>query len=115
MKKTIYICDLCGRQMMIPYLQISIEAEEGETEERDLCEACTMRIRKPEKDAEPHEEKPKKARKAPKREPVDRGKVMALAQAKWPVTKIADEMGCSAQTIYNIINAEARKEADHEA
>lgn len=52
-------------------------------------------------------DEPKKA--APKAEPkkqgakkeLDMGKVKALRKAGWTLEKIADEMGCSAQTIAN--------------
>ena len=44
-------------------------------------------------------EKPKAAPK-PKKD-IDMGKVKALRKAGWTLEKIADEMGCSAQTIAN--------------
>ena len=47
--------------------------------------------------AEQVEVKPKKKRK------VDTGKVMSLYDAKWPISKIADEMKCSEQTVRNIV------------
>ena len=50
-------------------------------------------------------EKPKAAPKAaPKpsaKKDIDLGKVKALRKAGWTLEKIADEMGCSAQTIAN--------------
>ena len=39
-----------------------------------------------------------------KRTPVDKGKILALHNAGWEVKKIADEMDCSAATVYRIIN-----------
>ena len=47
--------------------------------------------------AEQVEVKPKKKRK------VDVGKVMSLYDAKWPISKIADEMKCHEQTVRNIV------------
>lgn len=47
--------------------------------------------------------------KKEKRNPIDRGKVMALARGKWTVKEIAEEMHCSGQTIRTII-AELKKE-----
>ena len=50
------------------------------------------------------QEKPKKpAQKKPARKPLpkDIGKVKALREAGWPVTKIADEFGVAEQTIRN--------------
>lgn len=32
---------------------------------------------------------------------IDHGKIVALYNAKWPPKKIADEMGCSEQTVRN--------------
>lgn len=45
---------------------------------------------------EPKEE-PKNETKAPKK--LDHGKICALRKAGWPVSKIADEMGCSGPTV----------------
>ena len=50
---------------------------------------------------------PKPAKRAPdpktpaNKKTLDMGKVKALRQAGWSLDKIADEMGCSAQTIAN--------------
>lgn len=38
-----------------------------------------------------------------KRIPVDKGKVIALANAGWKVEEIANEVKCSAATVYRII------------
>ena len=44
----------------------------------------------------------------PKKEPakVDHNKICALYKAKWTIAKIADEMGCSEQTIRNHLDKE---------
>lgn len=44
----------------------------------------------------------------PKKEParVDHDKICALYKAKWTIAKIADEMGCSEQTIRNHLDKE---------
>ena len=52
--------------------------------------------------------KPKSS--APKRQPIDHGKIMALHKGRWPVAKIADEMGCSEQTVRNHIAMEEKKD-----
>jgi len=46
---------------------------------------------------------PKKVRKKEptNKKDIDMGKVKALRKAGWTLEKIADEMGCSAQTIAN--------------
>lgn len=46
---------------------------------------------------EPKEEPKKEAKKATKK--LDHGKICALRKAGWPVSKIADEMGCSGPTV----------------
>jgi hypothetical protein len=46
---------------------------------------------------EPKEEPKKEANKATKK--LDHGKICALRNAGWPVSKIADEMGCSGPTV----------------
>lgn len=46
-------------------------------------------------------EKPKAAPKPSAKKDIDLGKVKALRKAGWTLEKIADEMGCSAQTIAN--------------
>lgn len=43
------------------------------------------------------------------RKKVDRGKVMALHKAGWSLSKIADEMGCSAQRVHQIVKEENSK------
>ena len=46
-------------------------------------------------------EKPKTTPKPSAKKDIDIGKVKALRKAGWTLEKIADEMGCSAQTIAN--------------
>ena len=41
-----------------------------------------------------------------KTKPFDTGKLKALLDGGWPVSKIADEMGVSVQTIYNKMKTE---------
>lgn len=113
MKKVVYICDLCGWQMGEPYVMFQVE--DREAGERHLCQICAERIKaaapepKATKEAEPKEEKPKKEH-AP-RQKVDRGKVIALAKAGWTISKIAEEMKCSDQTVRLIMKA-AREEKE---
>ena len=38
-----------------------------------------------------------------KQKPIDKGKIIALHNAGWSVTKIADEMKCAVSTVYKII------------
>lgn len=53
---------------------------------------------------EPKKSAPKK--RGPKQKKLDHGKIMALHKGKWPVAKIADEMGCSEQAVRNHIAME---------
>ena len=54
------------------------------------------------------EEKPEKPErpKATRRSEIDHGKIVALYNAGWPTTKIADEVGCSIQTVINHLKEE---------
>lgn len=110
MRKTIYYCDRCRKEIEEKPLsfQVTVRRTETETVEdldgvMDICESCANdlmeRIRKLILSAE---DKPKKEAK---KQTVDRGKVVALAKAKWSVSKIADEMRCSQQTVRNILRA----------
>lgn len=45
---------------------------------------------------------------------LDHGKIMALHRAGWTLKNIADEMGCSAQTVLNHINKEKHDDAYQE-
>lgn len=58
--------------------------------------------------ADPEEQKPQPkakpkttAKKATPSNGVDHGKIVALHKAGWSTAKIADEMGCSGQTVLN--------------
>lgn len=53
---------------------------------------------------EPKKRGPKAGGKKPKK--LDHGKIMALHKGKWPVAKIADEMGCSERAVRNHIAME---------
>ena len=60
MKKVIFACDLCGWQMVEPWMMFQVE--DGEAGERHLCQMCAERIRaafpQTTKAEEPKEEKP---------------------------------------------------------
>lgn len=56
--------------------------------------------------------KKKPGPKPKKKPPLDHGKIMALHKGKWPVAKIADEMGCSEQAVRNHIAQEEKKDAE---
>jgi hypothetical protein len=64
----------------------------------ELAKLFTAQVEKPKQatKAEPKQAPSKSAKKT-----LDMGKVKALRKAGWTLEKIADEMGCSAQTIAN--------------
>ena len=59
----------------------------------EMAELIILRTDEPKQDAASKKQTAKK--------PLDMGKVKALRKAGWTLEKIADEMGCSAQTIAN--------------
>lgn len=73
-------------------------APEPEKINREIADTIKEVIEnaKPEPKEEPKTPKPKKAKDTKK---LDHGKICALRKAGWPVSKIADEMGCSGPTV----------------
>lgn len=69
----------------------------------EIFQAHGYVLAEPKKEPAQDEDKPKKAAPKPK---VDHGKIMALHKAGWNASAIALEVGCSAQTVLNHINAE---------
>lgn len=64
---------------------------------------------------QPKKPKPKSQQKVKLKQPkIDHGKIVALAKAGWCITKIADEMGCSGQTVLNHLKKEGISEAKDE-
>ena len=67
---------------------------------------------------EPKKPKPKSQQKVQLKNPkkdqpkIDHGKIVALAKAGWSASKIADEMGCSCQTVLNHLKKEAQEQPD---
>ena len=49
--------------------------------------------------------KPKKAASNPRAAEIDKGKIVALWTAGWKIKDIAEECGCSTQTVYNTLEA----------
>lgn len=52
------------------------------------------------------ETEPAKEEKPKTKSKIDSGKICALRRANWSVAKIADEIGCSEQTVRNILKRE---------
>ena len=76
----------------------------GETSLSELMQASgfvlTVQQKEPEKTPAPEKQKKK---------PIDHGKIIALKEAGWSMSKIAAEVGCSVQTVLNHVNAEKEK------
>ena len=108
MKKIIYICDRCGKEIQGKRYRLATmifnedqEVAEDVDDGAELCEKCykvvddavlaAMKNEKPE---------PKKSR-----EPAitDFGKLKALLRAGWKIKDVAIEFGCSEQTVRNTI------------
>lgn len=110
MRKMICLCDLCGKQTEA-WMAVQVEEPDGAETQRDICPECVKKIAAQLPKEEPKPKRTTAKKEAPVRQKVDRGKVIALAKAGWSITKIADEMGCSDQTVRNIFKVEREKEA----
>lgn len=132
MKKIIYTCDRCGKEILGNFYKICVDEIERENEDlsldsdrypdirqRDYCQECTDYL------ASVINQKTKKGAPAqintefseaveemvatsqsedkPKRQRLDIGKIMALHNAKWSAKAIAEEMGCSVQAVYDAV------------
>ena len=108
MKKTIYICDGCGREVAEEDLWTIVahrktQKKRGrETIEmmEDACEDYVNGF----KDMLHGPDQKRTGGKDPK---YDRGKIISLHKAGWSVSKIADEMNCSPTTVKTAIEKAA--------
>ena len=106
-------CDRCHKRIEKPdrigyvalnWRDLKTDALTGEnpTEDLDFCDECMDEItafisRKPAADEIA----------APQKKRVDVGKIRALSKAGWSVKNIAEEVGCSEQTVYKHIKGES--------
>lgn len=81
--------------------QVQPEVEEEQRVEETMPEVTAEEKEKP---SAPEPKPKKKPGRKPKK--LDHGKIIALHKGKWPVAKIADEMGCSEQAVRNHIAME---------
>ena len=129
MKKTLYFCNQCNREIkkkgtrIIPYsfdLMTNELTEEVKVPDNDVhfCMSCTQKIMEEmlglqKTSIEENAEKisaPKAKNTRPKKEDrLDAGKVMALHWANWSNEKIADEMGVTERQIYQCIRYQKKK------
>lgn len=126
LKKTLYICNRCNKEIktegtrIIPhFFDFATDEMLGEIEVPDndvhFCMGCTKKVmeeilRLPEAGDEKIQENKKQTGKRPKKgERLDAGKVMALHRAGWDNEKIADEMGVTERQIYQCIRYQIKK------
>ena len=108
-------CDRCDKQIDVQLATFWSELKHNGVA-LDLCPHCTelfdafmsginyvndMTLAQKEK--EPKKEPPKEPKKAesPKPKRIDVGKIHALADAGWKIKDIAEDVGCSEQTVRN--------------
>ncbi len=132
MKTIKYFCDICGKEATkenpvynLLFIEQTSDGSDGDIEQvvdgvsdKDICGVCALKasltiseacktLKKPE---EPKPEKVKPVKKAkPIKRHLDDGKMLALRKAGWTYEKIADEMGCTDQTVINHIRAMEQK------
>lgn len=132
MRKITIYCDVCGKQITDIVYRVFFGGQEVDKveddpcfeqieHEKDFCADCIGSVAKlidtfaqpaldETEEPKPVEETPKKQKteKADKdkRKKVDAAKVWALYDANWGPSSIAAEMGCSTQTIRNILGRE---------
>lgn len=136
MKKILYICDRCKREIEKNPVKLIAKEVDRESEDYlygdpypelkllDLCKNCGDSIvglikrhcargvpatvnqdfeKAVEEAVQDFLEKDPPPTEKSKARKIDQGKVMALHKAGWTAAKIADEMQCSVQAVYNIL------------
>lgn len=129
MKKILYICNRCGREIttagirIIPhYFEFGTDKvlEEIEVPDKNVhfCMNCTQKVMQEirtaadvsdEKVTKELPDKKSENKRPRKAERLDAGKVMALHRAGWENKKIADEMGVTERQIYQCIRYQINK------
>lgn len=122
MKKTIFFCDRCGRQIREDENRVRVAFEQFRFQDGvwlqndgddlgDFCPECFENLKEVLANSKT-EPAPAPKRAHPKtRKELDMGKVGALHRAGWSLAKIADEMGVSIGTLQKRIRQEMEKEA----
>lgn len=107
MKKTVWVCDRCGKVIEEKVHRIETcfygaDSETGDIEElcdgADLCPECYEDLQQFLKSKSTPEPQAKPRRKGPRLE-LDLGKMAALRNAGWSYDKIADELHVSQGTV----------------
>jgi hypothetical protein len=128
MKTIKYFCDICGKEATkedpvynLLWIEQTTDGSDGDMEQvvdgisdKDICGVCTLKASLAISEAfktlkKLEEPKPEKAK--PVKRHLDDGKMLALRKAGWTYEKIADEMGCTDQTVINHIRAMEQKGA----
>lgn len=109
MRKTVFICDRCGKviENNVVSVAIGVGPAEGDMFDfdemgagADLCQDCYEDLKQFLK-SKPTSEPQAKPRRAANRIDLDLGKMVALRNAGWSIAKIADEFRVSEQTVRN--------------
>ena len=102
MKKIIYVCDYCGKEIQEKVWTFllgwrdeenSVELNDSPLGVNDICESCMKKLLSA--------IAPPKEPKQPPKKSVDMGKILALRKAGWTLERIGKEIGVSAQTVAN--------------
>lgn len=127
MKKTVFVCNRCGKEIRTEMARIRFELYDVLEKKLEditwldndihLCISCTKQImeeilREPEGEEKSPEGAPDpkgKHARLKKKDRLDAGKVMALHRAGWEDKKIADEMGATERQIYQCIRYQEEK------
>lgn len=112
MKKTMYICDSCGKEITseewysVFYGQTNSESNVTKTQTlfEDICDDCMENLKAMFQSGNlvkkmPVQSKGKPQAEPKKRQPFDEGKARALRNAGWSLEKIAEEMKCTPSTV----------------
>lgn len=114
MKEVRILCDRCGEQIKGTVYTIANFGDDDvlirTDDDIDVCENCAHEIIQVWRGQISEPKKAEKKPKAPAKKNIDKGKVKALADAKWPIKEIAAEMGCSENNIYQILRKFKEKE-----
>lgn len=115
MRQTVYKCDRCKKDItknayVLRWFKTKPDSDNGvyaiqDLNQMDLCEPCMAKLRNAIRRAMVLDEVDTKR-------VLDDGKIGALREAGWSLKAIAEEMGCSIQTISNHLKAMGKEEED---
>ena len=100
MRKIIFYCDKCGKQIEQEWNVVQI------WDIYDLCTDCEEKVKQVIEDWLQDKPAAKPKKQAPNKVAIDMPKVHALMDAGWSYDKIGEEFGVSGQTISNRLKDE---------